>query len=489
MKKSFRLILIMLFLLSSIGLFSINTEREFVSYTPQEGESGVVLGSDAAYRQTFVTERHSISRLTLFLRPLISELPPASFTVNLSTGDTVRKSTTVPASLVDRDGATQIKFPSPLPTTPGDTITLTIDIPASLHNLLRAQVVSAADNPDISDISFFVNDAQQPLPLAFQLFYDYRPPLSYQLAIYLIFICIWLASQRSLLHPAIITSYVIASVLAFLSPMILLTSINWFLAIAFVLAVGGMILLLRTYGLTPPSIFLGANAFGFSTYFALHAQSGRDLLLLFSLLPWLFLLSRPSIKSPLRFMSLAVLLCGLLIFLLLAHYRAPSVTPLLVANLKDILLDPNQIPTADKFQAAYYALQIPRGDPATILAAGGWDNFGSYLGYLNLPFALVGLLFYSKQSRGIALLGALGFLVAAFSPLTTLLVPSLWFPPQYLIILLSFALAFFSAFGLEKLRLFLGLHPVTTFIVSSLAVIALFDLLNVTSKTLQFGLL
>lgn len=490
MKTLCRLILIAVFLLAATALFFVTSEREFVSYQPLEGElSGIILRTDTAYQQTFITDRHSISRLSLFLRPVTDQpLPDDVLGITIISSDAVLNNTVIPVSFLNRDGATQVNFSPSLATSPGDPITFIVSAPPALSGLIRVQLVDLVNNPDISDISFSIAGATQPTPLAYQLYYNYRPPLSYQLAIFLLFLAAWLASRRSLLHPLILTAYVIFSTIAFLSPAAMLANFYWSLTLAFILSLTGMLLLLRSYKLPSASIFLGANAFAFSTYFALHAQAGRDKLLIFSLIPlilwFIHFRKRPAYRIAFGLMLLLLLLA----WLLFSPYQSPLPEPALVANLKDILLDPNQIATADKFQASYLALQIPQGDPSAILRSGGWDNFGSYIGIINLSLALIGLAALARRYWLITLLGSAGLLLAA-TPLTLLLVGRLILPPQYLIILLTFALAFFASFGLSKLYRFLGPGVVTSFIVYSITIFALFDLLNVTSKTLQFGLL
>lgn len=489
MKTLCRLLLIAVFLLAAAALFLVTSEREFVSYEPLEGElSGIILRTNTSYQQTFITNRHSISRLSIFLRPATDQpLPNDVLGITITSSDAVLNNTVIPVSFLNRDGATQVNFSPSLATQPGDLITFVLSAPPALSGLIRVQPTDLINNPDISDISFSIAGAAQPSPLAFQLYYNYRPPLSYQLAIYLLFLVIWLASRRSLLHPLILTAYVLFSTIAFLSPAAMLANFYWSLTLAFIVSLTGMLLLLRSYQLPPAAILFGANAFAFSTYFALHAQAGRDKLLVFSFIPIILWLIHVRPKSTYRLVFGLVPLL-LLAWLFFAPYQSPLPRPALVANLKDILLDPNQIAAADKFQASYLALQIPQGDPSAILRSGGWDNFGSYIGIINLSLALIGFAALARRYWFTALIGSTGLLLAA-TPLTLLLVDRLFLPPQYLIVLLTFALAFFASFGLLKLDRFLGPGLVASFIVYSITIFALFDLLNVTSKTLQFGLL
>ena len=489
MKTIYRLSLITVFSLAAIALFFVNSEREFVSFQPLEGEvAGIILRSDTTYQQTFTIDRHSISRLSLFLRPVTDQpLPADVLEIAVSSPDAILAKTIIPVSFLNRDGVTQINFTPALATEPGDPITFVLSVPPKLSGLLRAQTIDLANDPHLSDTSFMVDDAAQPTPLAFQLYYNYRPPLAYQLAIYLLFLVFLLASRRSLLHPSVLLAYVVFSTIAFLSPAAMLGYYSWSLTLAFIASLSGTILLLQSYNLTPSAVFLGANAFAFSTYFALHAQAGRDQLLVFSFLPLVLWFIHIKIRPNYRWV-LVIALLALITSLFFSPYQSPSPKPALVANLKDILLDPNQIATADKFQAAYLALQIPQGDPSTIVQSGGWDNFGSYIGIINLSLALIGLAASAKRYWLITLLGLVGLFLAA-TPITLLLINRLFLPPQYLIILLTFALAFFSAFGSFKLYRFLGPSRVTSFIIYSITIFALFDLLNVTSKTLQFGLL
>lgn len=485
----YRLLLIILCLSLAAAFFTVNSEREFIIFNPQEGElAGIVLQSGHDYRQSFTVYRRSLSRLSLALRPTIeTALPNHSFTFILYSGSAAPLTKSIPVSFIDREGVTRIDFDPPLFTNPGDTISFSLSIPPELSGLLRAQTVNIADSPDLAATSFTIDNQPQPVPLAWQMFYDFHPPLSYQLGIFLLWLAFWLVLRLPLSHPVVLSSYVLAAVIAYLSPAVFLGQYYWLLALSSVAAMAGMILLLRSLSLSAPLVLFGANAFAFSTFFALHSYAGRPQMLAFSLIPLLcFLFINTHPKR--RLLLLAITIICLLIFLFAAPYHSPAVSPLLVASLKDILLDPNQIPTADKFQAAYYALQIPRGDPSVVVQS-GWEHFGSYIGFINLSFSLLGLLFYARRFWLVALIGLAGLTISALPFTTPYFLSRLWLPPQYFIILLSFALAFFAAFGLSKLQSFLRDSRLTQFIIYMIAIFALFDLLNVTSKTIQFGLL
>jgi hypothetical protein len=491
MKTIFRLTLIVLFLTAAIGLLQVNSERQFMNYEPQEGEaSAVVLSADSTYTQTFTVARRSVSRIAIYLRPTSdSPLPnlPLLFTVSSPTEGLT--TVNVPASFINRDGTTQIRFNPPLTTSFNDLLTLTITVPPDLSGRLRAQTINQDDNGPAPTVSFAINSQEYPSPLAFQVYYNYRPPLSYQLSLVFIFLALWLMSRRPFFHSLVSTSYVLIGSVAYVSPAVQLNHIPWLLGAACAISLTGMLLLLRSHQLTPAAVFLGAHAYAFSTYFALHAQVGRSVLLVFSLLPFIFYFIRRQRKSPSRVFFLGGLLSLGVVVIALALFQPAAPFPAHTASLKDILLNPNQVPDADKLQAPYFALQIPHDNSSEIARSGGWDNYGSYLGFINVCLAIIGLLFYAKRHIAITLVGLTGLIVATVPLVTTSLLTWLWFPPQYIIILLTFALSFFAALGLFRLQKFLGPYPVTSFIVYSIMFFALFDLFNVIGKTLQFSLL
>ena len=174
MKTIYRLFLIAVFLLAAVALFFVNSDREFVSFPPLEGEpAGVILRSDTAYQQTLTIDRHSISRLSLFLRPVTDQpLPADVLEITVSSPHAILTKKIIPVSFLNRDGVTQINFTPALATEPGDPITFVLLIPPKLSGLLRAQTIDLANDPDLSDISFMAAAAAQPTPLAFQLYYN-----------------------------------------------------------------------------------------------------------------------------------------------------------------------------------------------------------------------------------------------------------------------------------------------------------------------------
>jgi len=488
MKPILKYILIITLICAAFLLFFVNSDREFIRYLPQEGEPfSIVLRSDSIYQQTFASSRHTISRLSLFIRPSVSSpLPAKSFIVSVHQADHLLAQQAVATSFIDDGGATQVQFTPPITTEPGQILSFSISVPPALSGKIRAQTVNQDDKPVTDDISLTIDSSPQPQPLAFQLYYGFRPPLSFQLSILLLLAATLLLLNRPLNSPIPLAIYIIATAAAYISPSIIVGDFSFTLLLAFFLAQLTMILLLYSYQLPAPVIFLGANAFAFSTYFPLHVYAERDKLIIFALLPALFWLTKSKKSRHIFLTALLVLSLSLLIFL---PYASSEHKPVHVANLKDILLDPNQIPTTDKFHAAYYALQIPKGDPNVIDQYGGWDHFGSYFGLINLSLALLGIVIHGKKHWPILLLGALAIIVSANSFITPHLATIFFFPPQHLIIISSFALAVFAALGLNSLWRFLKYNPLTNTIIYLIVFIALLDLLNVSSKTLQFGLL
>jgi hypothetical protein len=289
------------------------------------------------------------------------------------------------------------------------------------------------------------------------VYFHHRPQLARQLA------GLALLGAALLLVPHLLV-YILGLAAIFAVPGGGLAGFNWLLFAYAAVALAGMILLLHRGRVTLIPALAGAHAFAFSTWFPLHLQGGRPLYALAALLPLLYvlILGRREVSTTRR----RRLWSAALLFAAVIGYLAPvlpeiSSVPQAIARPRDVFLDPNQ---------AMAALKV--GSDIT------WDHFGSYVGLINMALAAIGLVAYGREQKGIAAAGLLGIL-AAFTPLARL--PGLPFPPQHLVILATFAIAFFAGCGLSALQRFLEAPPHSRdrSVIVSIALVALIALLDV----------
>ena len=492
MKKTHRYLLGIIILLISPFFFTAKFDLQYISNPAQEGEvAGVKLAAGKSYLQSFSTTRHSISELSLFLRPATTK-PVTTHSIKLKVhrGDEILATQEINPSFINNDSQTNVRFPSPLVTKPGQLISFSLTVPPELSGNYRAQLSLPNEDSEARNATFYLDNQPQDQNLAFNVSYTFRPPLSYQLGILSLFLAAFLIANLSPKSHAAIIFYAITLTASFISPVVALDSFSPLLLATFIVGFLSMFFFLRSLNLPLPAILLGAHAYSFTTYFPLHILSGRAKLISFAFLPLVFLMFYPSrrfIKKHFKLSGLILII--IFILLIFLPYQPPSIKPIHTAQLKDIFLDPNQTPVSDKFHPAYNALQIPKEDPSVIEYYGGWDNFGSYIGFINLLLALVGIVFTAKRYMPLLAIGVIALVISS----TQLLIPSvsifLPIPPQYLIIIATFILTTFATLGLTRLWRFLGKDPLTNAIIITIVIFALFDLLNVSSKTLQFSLL
>lgn len=474
-------------------LGTISTDREYINLVPEEGiQNGVVLEAGKQYEQTFAATRTSLTRLSLFLRPLKANLPrEEKVEITLSKGDAVIARQAASAAFIDTEAATQFRFTPSLQTERGELITIRLTVSPGLDKAVRLQLRPHDGSFDPATVIFKINGEVQNSPAGYQVYYQYRPPFAIQIAGLLIFAALLIAAKIRPAHPASAALYVFGLTVLYLSPAWLLGNPPLFLSLITAIALGGMLVLLQKQGLSLPAILLGAHAFAFTTWFPLHVLAGRLKIMPFVLLPLLFFI--PSLASKkYRLFGFALLIGGaLLASAVLPWTPAPHLAGL-TASPKDIFLDPNQIPSSFKFDQDFLRVsQVPIRDPDVIAKAGGWDHFGSYIGFITSVLALLGLATRLKKSWKLALVGALGLLLATIPAVTAAANTILPFPAQYAIILATFTLAYFAAQGLEVIALIVGAKTenVPSLLIYAIMAIALLDMLQVASRTLEFGLL
>ena len=448
---------------SAGGLFLlVKTDREFINLAPSAGAAhGVELRSYSTYEQSFVATRSTITRLGLFFMPTIADLPDATITVAIKRADKVINEQSLSAAFLDGENFSQIRFYPPLAVTDGEQLTVNISVPPALDNTLRLQQRQPDATFSTANVSLAVDGEVQNAPAAYQVFYGWRPSLAVQIGGLLILAALLLIIPN-------LPLYVLGTTALFIVPALLLKNfplIDFFYA---ALALSGMLMLLREHKLPLMPALFGAHVFAFTTWLPLHALASREYYAAFALLPILI--------SSRRRQLLPVIILAVFLIIFFSHWAPLTSFPDQVADFRDIFFDPNQVPDSQK---------VPGYT---------WDHFGSYIGIISAALSLLGLIWQGRRHKLIVLIGLAGALLALTPFLTKTLARFLPLPPSHFIILTTFAVAYFAAFGLYGLRHYLQpirhvKDPVVQTVIVLLVIIALLDLWQVAANTLEYGLL
>lgn len=440
-----------LLLLVGAALFTARTDREYINLQPSEGvPHGIVLESGHVYEQTFIARRPNLTRLGIFLRPAAEPLPADTLTVTINHSQGQR-TLELPASVIDPEGATYLRLAPPLRTTLGEPVRFTINVPPSVSRALRAQIRERDRTFDAANVALTIDGSPQANPLAYQVYHRYQPSLAIHfggLAV-LAAVLLWLP---------VLPLYALGASAIFMAPASALGEWDVLLPFAYAaVALASMSALLKHHGASLVPALTGGHAFAFSTWYILHAAAGREQYAVAAALPLLFL------PHPRRWVAIA--LFAVVVAALASSSSLPPMTAT-VAHPRDVFLDPNQTAAAVKVTEANQPLP--------------WSHFGSYLGPINIVLAGLGLMAQGRQRRQVLTAGILGALFA-FTPLSR----------PHLVILLTFALAYFTGQGMQSLRRFLDPQPhtrdkIVTVVVFLISLLALLDVWQVAAATLEY---
>jgi hypothetical protein len=245
-------------------LLRLKTDREYINLTPHEGQAaGVVLEAGTAYTQIFEARRFTISCIGLHFRPNTKTIPADAITIGLERSHEVAATTTLHSSALATTGISQVCFDPPLVTRNREPIALTVRVPATLSGTLRLQTRQPDDSFNPATSTFLINDVVQPAPLAYQVRYQYRPPITIFMGGLLILAALWLVWP-------FITLYAVGSSFLFILPALLVGSRP--VAAAVVACVVFLITYwsARRYGLDVFAALLAAHAVAFTTWWPLH---------------------------------------------------------------------------------------------------------------------------------------------------------------------------------------------------------------------------
>ncbi|MBI3250276.1 MAG: hypothetical protein HYZ61_00250 [Candidatus Andersenbacteria bacterium] len=275
---------------TAVGLLLIQADRQIIVLSPSEDASLVVpLISDKIYEQEFVNSAANISRVGVYVKPLVQDIPVDTITLNLRrSGENIGQQV-FPSSFLNANAPVFLRLSSPFETVHREKLVLAISVPPSLSGkvgLMQRQ----QDETFNRDAVLFIDGAPQSSPAAYEVFMSVRPAITLQMGGLLLiaatFLIVWHRSAKHLLYPL----YAIGlSVSASLPLLVRDVSIQSFLLV--VLQAGivwGVLFLLKRRSLRPPATLFGAHIAAFTTFWAL-VIAGR--------VPWTGLTSLGHLKD------------------------------------------------------------------------------------------------------------------------------------------------------------------------------------------------
>lgn len=337
---------------TGLVLFTVTTDREFINLTPSPAQF-VTLETGHTYTQTFPATRSSISRVGVYLRP-VGSLPASAVALTITHSGTPVATQTIPTAAIDIEGTSQVRFDLPLVVDVGDQISLTLTVPDDLTGRVRALQRLPDNTFDPTYAVFTIDGDRESVPLAYQVYYLFRPPLAFQMGGLLILaaLIVVFRSHYSLpiTHYSLIIPLAVVLSVLYALPALLLADFP----IALMIVTTGVFfttsLIARRQLPAAPTLLTAAIA-AFAAYWPLRLAN-----------PW----------------------------------DVASFDFTVSASLRNIFLDPRQIPGANPPLA--------------------WEHFGSYVGITTAVLAVVGLTTQGKRywKTALALVGSL--LLSRFLP-------------------------------------------------------------------------
>lgn len=272
MNKRIRLVSAGLICLAGLALFTVRTDREFINLTPSPGstENSLTLEASRAYEQKFPATRTSISRLGLYLRPQTRNLTPSAVSLSILASGQLRAQEKIPTSFIDAEGVSEIRLSRPVTVTRGEEITIVLDVPSELSGQIRALTRTPDETFNADYAHFTIDQTAHAAPLAYQVYYRYRPPLAWQMGGLLLIWALAVLFPQRLGSRKIIVLLGFSLAILYAAPAFLFGSFPLLLIGVTTLAFTGMALTLIRQKLSLPAVLAGACLFAFTTWWPLH---------------------------------------------------------------------------------------------------------------------------------------------------------------------------------------------------------------------------
>lgn len=266
-------------ILAGLALLTVTTDREFINLTPSPAEF-ITLENNHTYTQTFPATRTSISRVGVYLRP-VGDLPESSVQLAIARRGEAVATQTIPTAAIDSEGVSQVRFSDPLTVAIGDPISLTLSVPGNLTGRIRALQRLPDDTFNPAYAVFTVDGQSQSAPLAYQVYYRFRPPLAFQIGGLLILAALTFAFRTyyslPITHYSLIILLAVALSILHALPALLLGSYPTVIVIVTTLVFFGTAMLLRQR-FSATATLLAASIAAFTTHWPLYLAAALALL-------------------------------------------------------------------------------------------------------------------------------------------------------------------------------------------------------------------
>jgi hypothetical protein len=368
---------------------------------------------------------------------------------------------------IDSEGASYWQFKPPILTQKNEFLQATLTLPPELTSRISLATRQNDGSFNTQEAISTINEIDQATPFAYQVYASYKPPLARQLALLsLIAACLILIKPKHAAAQTIL-QVIVAGVLTagYLSPQF--EQFPWVLLIiqSSVLLAGFWYLTGRGFHIS--SAVAGAALFAYTTWWPLQFAAGRSWYFIIALVALLVVAISKQQPHPRRVWAVILLLICAAVIIPQGFSWQGTQDISCTASLRNMLLDPYQLPFAQK--------QIC-GEQAPL-----WHNFGAYIGIPAALAALIDIVTSARKNRWTLV----AFIIIAL--------PFGWHMPSMFATAISHSsivlvalLAYFVATGIEKLRQFLGIHDVIVRILTGvIALIIVLDLWYVTTDVLE----
>jgi len=241
-------------ILIGFSLFFTNVDRKYISLPPNDDTPlTTILTSDHVYAQTFLATRPTLSCLSLWFKSNTTNLVNDQVTITVTKANRLLGTQTISTPFIDSKNSSRVCFSPALITPVNEEISFNVSVPPRLDNQISLKQ-KASDNT-----------------FAYEVSYNYHPPLAWQLGGLLIIAAAYIF-HLSFSKRFFLTSYALATSFLFIAPALILghfplTTFLWPL-----IALPGLFLFLRSKNFELlPSLF-GAHLFAFTAWLPLDAN-------------------------------------------------------------------------------------------------------------------------------------------------------------------------------------------------------------------------
>ncbi|MBI3255385.1 MAG: hypothetical protein HYZ63_00255 [Candidatus Andersenbacteria bacterium] len=459
-------------LLIAGALTQVRADLPFLFLLPTPGAANQVgLVPDTTYEYTFqVNQALTLTRFGFYFAPAGS-LPPQTLTLAISQAGLQKGQAQLSGVFIDSEGPSFWQFRPALKLEAGQAAVASLQIPAEFAHKIKVKLRQPDESFRAEETNFRISGQSQSTPLAYAVYAGYTPPLAPQLAVIAALVALYLIIKphRPFLQDIAVVAGAVALTAAYLFPAAGSTPFPWFLLATQSGAVMAVFWYLKGRGFHGISAAPAAAIIAYSSWLPLQYSAGRflyGLIVPVALLGIFLAASQPLMRRRLA-LGIAALLT-LFVFTLPIQPAAFDYSLDGYSNLRDVLLDPYQVPHAEKATSA---------TPTPI----AWHNFGAYIGIPAGLAAIIGLVSGWRRHRKLALL-----------TLGVALLLSLHLPPPFSIVIahssifLVVLLAYFAALGLENIRKFLGYEDkLVRVLVTLVALIVTLDIWHTVSDVLN----